>query len=259
MTPRSESGAAPLRRFLLESTPDDGEARLCDADLRHALSVVRLGIGDLLLGLDGRGAAWPLRVRAVERRRLELEVSGDVLREPQPGTEQAALPHVELAVCLPKSSRAESMFERLTQLGVGGLTPLVSARCESHARSLEPKRRARLERVANEACKQCIRLWSPPLAACQSLQDLLQAEPPGARALLDLGGGTGCAEWARSAQREGARHLTLIIGPEGGFTPEELALADTHGVRRVRLVGHVLRIETAAEAALAVCMQAWGE
>ena len=234
------------RRLFLDSPPGSGAPILAEGELHHALHVLRVEVGDDVIGLDGRGAAWPLRVVAAGRRALELAVAGEPRRAPAPGEEGAAGPWVELCVSLPKAGRAEEMLDRLTQLGCASLRPLVGERTPPHARELAASRRARLVRVAREACKQANRLWLPELATPLELGDLGALEPAGT-AVLDPLGARPLAAWI--AERRGGRRWRAIVGPEGGWTETELAALGRLGLERVRLAPHVLRIETAAELA----------
>ena len=258
--PRSRPDPAPLRRFLLAGDPEQGPPALQETEVPHALRVLRLGTGDRLLGLDGRGASWPLTVTAIGRGRLELAQCGPAEREPEPGTAGAPLEWVELALPLPRGARAESMLDRLAQLGLARLRPLVSERTGPHARELSSGRRARLERTMGEAMKQSGRLWPTRIEAPVPLAEVL-AFAAGARAVvLDgtdgvhsltaaLSAGRAAGPWTRAAP------LILLVGPEGGFSDDERSALELAGALPARLASATLRSETAAEAALAVASQ----
>ncbi len=239
------------RRFFLRTTPEDGEPELEPEEVDHVLRVLRMGVGDELIGLDGRGGAWPLTVRRAERRRIELASTGPAEREPRPGEPGAALPWIEAAVAFPKPPRAEDMVDRLCQLGVAAVTPLACER--SHPRTGGERQRQRLERVARAACKQAGRLWLPELGEPASPEAwleqrrearVLHLDPRAERSLPEL----------LSADAAHERPLALVVGPEGGFSPAEQELLDAAGALRGRLGPHVLRIATAAEAAAAVAV-----
>ena len=147
--PAGPVGGHP-RRFFLSRTPEEGEAELSPGEAGHALRVLRLGPGDEILGLDGRGRAWPLRIASTTGKRLSLVPAGPALVEPAPGEPGAPLPRIEVACPLPRAGRAEAMLDRLVQLGLAVLTPLVSERTAPGARRLAPNRLRRLERVIAE-------------------------------------------------------------------------------------------------------------
>ncbi len=249
---REERGGE--RWFFLE--PAGGrELRLVEEDERHALKVLRLEPGAVVVALDGAGAARRLELVAVERsgaRWRELEPAAE---EPEPGAAGAALPWVELAVAPPKGARADELVERLVQLGVGGITLLAPERTQGFARDAIPERLERWERLAREQLKQCHRLWLPKFTGPVEPTAHLKARPAALDLLLDpraerrLAQALADAPWGT---RE--RPLRLWIGPEGGWTPAELTALSEAGARAVGLTPTVLRIETAAEAAAAIAL-----
>jgi len=243
VSPRSgEPGSAPIRRFFLARSPAEGPPELLDEDREHALRVLRIRAGDRLIGLDGRGGSWPLVVRSADRGRLELEPAGEGRLDPAPGREGAALPWIEIAVPMPKGGRLEEMLDRLTQLGAAAIAELRPERSEPRPGILEG---ARVGRVLREACKQSGRTWLPELRPGPSAT-------AADRILLDASAETPLASWIRPGRWTSERPLTVLVGPEGGFTEEERAGFVAGGAVPVRLGPHVLRIETAAEAAMAV-------
>jgi len=252
--------AAPPRFFLAE-TPGARPPRLEESETLHALRVLRLAPGDACLGLDGRGRSWPLKVVAATRRELGLEVTGPEEHEPEAGGLGAPLPFIEVAVAFPRRPRAEEMLLRLTQLGAARITPLRAR--QSGPQSVPDPEDARWQRLLREACKQCRRLWVPELAAPLSPLELALARPGEGLALLDPEQGMGLDTWARSLRPAAdglgtrLRPIALAVGPEGGFDADERAAFFARGATAVRASPHVLRIETAAEAALAIAASAW--
>ncbi|MEM7306038.1 MAG: 16S rRNA (uracil(1498)-N(3))-methyltransferase [Planctomycetota bacterium] len=265
-------------RFFLQGHPEPGPPRLAEGEAVHATRVLRLRPGDPCVGLDGRGHAWPMRVAAVGRRDLGLELTGAPEHEPEPGTPGAPLPWIEVAVAWPRRPRAEEMLRRLTQLGVARITPLVARRSgpqsgprsdagdgkrggEGSSTPPEPGE-ARWLKLLQDACKQSRRAWLPDLGEARSPLELLLARPGAAVALLDPERGMSLDTWARSLAPDagcGTREhpIVLAVGPEGGFDAEERDAFHRKGATSVRLAPHVLRIETAAEAAMAVAATVW--
>jgi len=214
-------------------------------DVEHALRVLRLEAGDGFVALDGRGSAWPARVVAVRRRELEFVLDGALERAPEPGSSPRT---PELCVCVawPRPGPAEEMLDRLTQLGATRIVPLIAARSGPQVRERGAARRERLERILREALKQCGRRWLPTLAepvTVEAGRTLARGawllDPRAEGRLIDLA-------------REPRASETVWIGPEGGWTAEELEFLIQAGALPCRLADAVLRVETAAEAALAV-------
>jgi 16S rRNA (uracil1498-N3)-methyltransferase len=236
-----------VRRFFLAPARDDRSPELAPGDLEHALRVLRMQKGDRLVGLDGRGGSWPLEIASVGRGELSLVAAGEPRRDPRPGEKGAELPWIEVAVPWPKGGRVEEMLDRLTQLGAAAIAPLACARAGPHSGELPPSRRERFQRVLREACKQSGRTWMPVLRD----EDPTRAAGPSLDGvLLDPEAELTLPEWARG--RTSDRPILVLVGPEGGFTDEERAGFLARGALAARLGPHVLRVETAAEAATAV-------
>jgi 16S rRNA (uracil1498-N3)-methyltransferase len=242
------------RVFTLARTPAEGPPRLAAEDERHAVRVLRMRPGDTLLGFDGRGTAWPLRVVAAGRGGLDLEPCGEPITQPRPGADGAALPWIEVAVALPRGGRSEEMVARLVQLGAAALSPLVSERVQGPLREISPARLEHLRRAMRESCKQCRRLWLPELREPLPPSQLRGLHPEGDLLVLDPDSPKGILAWARERCADGAtarRPLVVVVGPEGGLTEAERADLRGAGAHEVRLGPYLLRIETAAEAAVA--------
>jgi 16S rRNA (uracil1498-N3)-methyltransferase len=226
-------------RFFLDAPPDAGRAVLTGDEARHLLRVLRAREGDEVIVFAGTGVAWPARVVRIGRDEVELAVGGPDSRAADPA------PALTIAVALPKGERQKWLVEKLTELGVSCLVPLVTDRGVAEA---TPAALARLRRTVIEACKQCGRNTLLEIATPATPAELLGRLDP--------------ATWPLVADPTGAPLVTLprpespggilaLVGPEGGFTCEEVAGAVAAGCAPVSLGPHVLRIETAAIAAAA--------
>jgi 16S rRNA (uracil1498-N3)-methyltransferase len=246
-----------LRRFFLATAPVEGRvAVLAPEEEQHARRVLRLRSGDRLEGIDGRGRAWELELGRADGRGIELRSLRELQPEPRPGEPGAHLPWIEVAASLPKGARSEELVGRLAQLGVARLIPFASVRSAEAAREFGGARRARLERIAAEALKQSGRLWALEIAEVQALEELcapagrelLLLSPSASERMFDW---TAARAQARASWSE-SQPLCLLAGPEGGFSAEERARLVARGARELWLGPHVLRIETACEAAAAI-------
>jgi 16S rRNA (uracil1498-N3)-methyltransferase len=161
----------------------------------------------------------------------------------------AALPlHLLLAVF--KFDHFEWAVEKATELGVARITPVLARRTEKHLALAAMKRAERWRRIALEASKQSRRTDVPEVAEPVSLKLALEREASAVRILLSETEQTTTLAAALAASQ--SSDIALAIGPEGGWTPEEMALFTQHKWQHVTLGPRILRAETAAIAAIAI-------
>jgi 16S rRNA (uracil1498-N3)-methyltransferase len=219
-------------RFFLAEPPSAGRGRLVGDEARHLIRVMRCRVGDEVVVFDGRGTSWRARVASIGRDEAVLEL-GAAAEEP---VAQAA--PVTLAVALPKGERQKWLVEKLTELGVARLVPLVTTRGVAEA---TPAAVERLGRGVIEACKQCGRDTLMAIAEPRTVAEVVgDHREEGRIVVADRAG----EPWSAAVTHD--RPVVVLVGPEGGFTAEELAAVDAAGGRRVSLGPNVLRIETAA-------------
>lgn len=209
-------------------------------EAHHAARVKRLEVGEPIELLDGHGAVARAEIAeivklgkkggwAVHARVVEID------RRPQPS------PALRLLSAAPKGPRLETMTDQLSQLGVAAWAPLYTKRSVVDPRE---GKLDRLTRVTLEAAKQCGRAWAMTIEPGERFSDTLA---PGV-ILADASG--------EPYEPTGDDALTLLVGPEGGWTDEELAAARAAGARVVGFGRHVMRIETAAVAAAGIVLDA---
>jgi 16S rRNA (uracil1498-N3)-methyltransferase len=226
-------------RFFLSTSPRDGRAVLDGDEARHLARVLRCAVGDPICVFDGTGTEWPARVASIARDQVIVELGEPVCDEPPPGV------RLTVAVALPKGERQKWLVEKLTELGTGRLVPLVTTRGVAEP---TPAAVERLRRGVIEACKQCGRRTLMEIGMPQSIGELVGARHPGSWIVVADPGAPPLAAGAASAR---GLAVIALVGPEGGFTPEEFAALDAAGIERVGLGPHVLRVETAAIAVAA--------
>jgi len=200
-------------------------------------------------------------VRSLRKGALELEPAGPAELVPAPGEEGSLLPWFEVAVAWPRRNRVEDMVGRLVQLGAAAIRPLTARqRGPEEVRDAEP----RLERVAREACKQCGRAWLPVFEDALGPAELARQRSKDSIAVLDPSGALPFDTWLRSLRPAPigpgtrAHPIVLVIGPEGGLAEDEREALLAAGASATWLAPHVLRVETAAEAAMAVAAAVHG-
>jgi 16S rRNA (uracil1498-N3)-methyltransferase len=219
-------------RFFCAGVAGDGCVVLEGDEARHLARVRRVAAGETVELFDGRGFATRAEVVAVGRDRVELRPVG------APLPDRAPLLQVSLATAVPKGERFDWLIEKATELGVQRLVPIVTQRSVVDPR---PAKLERLRRAVIEACKQCGRNHLMTIEPPRHWTDLL-TEPADGLRLLAHPEGLPLASWPRPGRD---RTAWLAVGPEGGFTEEEVAAARAAGWVVVGLGPSLLRIETA--------------
>jgi 16S rRNA (uracil1498-N3)-methyltransferase len=239
--------AVHVSERFFSSLPILGDRATLDGPEAHHLShVMRAATGDRVTLFDGSGAEFEAVVERMGRSAVELRVL-----ERREVDRELPFPLV-VGVALPKGDRQKWLVEKLTELGVTELAPLVTERgvAQSTAGALE-----RLQRTVIEACKQCGRNRLMRIAEPRTWSELISAPPTSesSRRLLAHPGGTPLAavdmKWPQPTQ--------LAIGPEGGLSDAEVSAATAAGWQAIDLGPRILRVETAAIAlAAAVALTA---
>lgn len=216
-----------------------------EEEARHARRVLRLVTGDLVVLLDGRGAWARAVVGGEQGRRLACRVLAVTQLPPRQ-------PELVVAAAMPKGQHADEMLAQLAQLGAHRFIPLQTERSVVHPRETKFERYRKMTRVA---AKQSGSPWVMAIDPQQSLASVL-AMSGGPWLLLDPGGERLPEVGVRLA---GVPRITLLVGPEGGWSDTEQALLLQAGALPWSIGPQVLRIETAAAAALAILVWALAE
>ena len=230
-----------------------GEALISDPDaLHHLVDVLRVGVGDRVECFDGQGRSYAGRIVRIERSALALAVD-ERREEPMPRVA------MRLAQALVRPDQFEWAIQKSTELGVAEILPMVTSRTRVRVpRHGGTERLARWRRIIEAAAAQCGRASLPVIAAPQAFEDVLKTA--GARYVLLptlAEAGHPLGDHAAAVQRAG--EVMIMIGPEGDFSPEEVALAKARGAHPVTLGRARLKSETAAVVTLAVLQHLIGE
>ncbi|MCX5869458.1 MAG: 16S rRNA (uracil(1498)-N(3))-methyltransferase [Deltaproteobacteria bacterium] len=238
-----------MRRFFFEPTDRNGdEVRLPETESRHISKSLRLHVGSQVHLFDGTGMRYLAEITNIGR-----QVIARILAADDDQQEEGASLHVGQALL--KNAKMDFVVEKCTELGVATFTPFVSSRCQGKNDDEERggKRQQRWQRIVESACKQCSRPRPMELKNATSLAGLCSSagqEPHTLRLLF----------WEE--EKETSLHdlppfadynqIHLLLGPEGGFSKEEVEFASRTGYQSISLGPRILRAETATVAAIAI-------
>ncbi|MFD6970975.1 16S rRNA (uracil(1498)-N(3))-methyltransferase [Streptomyces sp. NPDC059949] len=239
--------------FVVEEVPAGAEFVLDGPEGRHAVSVKRLNPGEAVVLTDGRGGWAEAVVKAAEGKdRLVVAVSSA-------GREQEPPVRITVVQALPKGDRGELAVETMTETGVDAIVPWQASRCITQWRGDRgAKSLAKWRATAREAGKQSRRVRFPEVAEAMSTKQVA-ALLAGADLAMVLHEDRDTPSGAlATAELPASGSVVLVVGPEGGVSPEELAVFAEAGAHPYRLGRSVLRTSTAGTAATAVLLARTG-
>ena len=247
---RSKEGAA-LPRFFISDDQISGESIIITGDdARHISRSLRMRTGESITLCDGCGRDYFCTVKSITDETVvcAIERTESSLSEPSV--------KVTLYQGLPKGDKLDTIIKKCTELGVVKIVPVMMSRCVSRPDDKKnDKKTARWQKIAEEAAKQSGRGIIPKIESVISFDELIRRVGLHKKTIVFY---ENSREPFSEILQNASDDIAIIIGPEGGFEPEEIeALADS-GANQATLGGRILRTETAGMAALAAIMFATG-
>ena len=220
-------------------------------EARHCRDVLRCREGDRIVVFNGAGVEAEARIAAFPgKREARLDPVSITRSDPLPTA-------LVLGQAVPKGKNMDLIVQKATELGVSRIVPLLSERTVVQFNEQEAeKKREKWERVAIEACKQCGQNWLPEILAPMAVGRYLSAAGPvnerELRLMAALFGNARPLKTVLDGLPRSPESATILIGPEGDFTPAELSLAVNAGYQPLSLGPIILRSETAAIYAVSI-------
>ncbi len=218
---------------------------------RYVGRVLRLRSGDALTVFDGSGGEYPATIGTITKQELNLSVGEHIARSAE------SLLRIRLVQGVSRGERMDIVVQKATELGVQRISPVLT---DFSVVKLEPdraaKRRDHWQKIAQSACEQCRRNIVPAIDAPQSLLDWFGDNAGSDKLQLILRAN---ARDSMPAIDMPGSDLTILIGPEGGFSEAEYERATVAGLKAVRLGPRIMRTETAALAAISIAQATWGD
>ena len=234
------------RRRWIADEVSGNRASLTGAHADHLARVLRARVGNEF-DIVANGVLHRGRVAEIRDRRVEFEL-GEVIPP------ESAPVQLTLVLAIFKFDRMEWAIEKCTELGVSRMVPVVASRTDAHLASAAPKRVERWRRIALQASEQSRRRSPPEIPNPIRLRDIVAVS---AKLKIVLSEAEDQCQ-LREIHLAGEDEVLLAIGPEGGWTGEELEMFEKQGWLAASLGPTILRAETAAMAATAITMASLG-
>ena len=227
------------------------EGCITGEDAKHIAKVLRMKVGDGLTVCDTKGYDYDCMIEEIGAGEVRLKVLSVAPSQTEPSVQ------VHLYQAMPKADKLETIVQKAVELGAASITPVMTRRCVSRpdTKSMD-KKLVRYNRIALEAAKQCGRGVVPPVQPLLELPQALEQMQKTGCPILFYENATAPAK--QILAKAGASEITVLIGAEGGFDEDEVALAKEHGCHVLSLGKRILRCETAPLAALTVIMYETG-
>ncbi|MCF8127305.1 MAG: 16S rRNA (uracil(1498)-N(3))-methyltransferase [Deltaproteobacteria bacterium] len=245
-----------LRRFLVEDPEiENGFCVITGREAHHMSRVLRMGRGDALILLDGKGGRFLAQIQSVSSNAVKVQIKKTLDSAPPFNLE------ITLCQAVIKSASMDYLIQKTSELGVTRISPFFSSRSVVHLKGdRQQKKQKRWKDIAQGAAKQCNRDIPADMGPILSFDNQLASmeKIPGLKVML----------WEKEASQDlkgllkdhdpsGA--FTGMVGPEGGFTPEEATKAQQAGFIPVSMGKRILRAETAALVLVAIVQYEWGD
>ena len=237
-------------RLYTQQTLDVGSMVSMDKDAaRYLSSVLRMTSGQMLNLFNGDGGEYIAEVASLSKNQVTVSI-----KESLPNDRESLL-KIHLVIGISRGERMDWVIQKATELGVHIITPIFTERTEVKlAGSRLEKRLVHWQQVSIIACEQCLRNVVPTINSAVSLQQCLGTHDGGLKIVLHHR-----TERPLTELQNTNNHVTILVGPEGGLSDDEITLAEFNGYNAVKLGPRVLRTETAPLAAISILQSLWGD
>lgn len=236
------------RIYTTQTLTTGSTVQLADEAAHYVGKVLRLRVGDALALFNAVDGEHLAEVVAVEKRGVSVQ-----LHSVMQNSADSSLP-IHLGLGISRGERFDYAVQKATEAGVTTIIPLLTERCEVKLKSERVDNRlSHWSKIAISACEQSGRCHVPEIAAPTTLKEWLAQSRSGECFVLDHRGTAGFPTIATPES------VTLLVGPEGGLSDEEVNAAQLNGFQTVKLGPRVLRTETAPVIAISLAQHLWGD
>lgn len=228
----------------------NSEVTLGSGAFNHAIKVLRMEINDPLTVFNGDGNDYQAVITSIQKKSADIRVTGIQKKDNESPI------RIHLGQVLSRGDKMDFTVQKSVELGVNVITPLVSERCGVKLNDERcQKKQETLQKIVISACEQCGRAVIPEVRPLMSLEEFLQENTADDELRVTM---NPYAD-TRFKDLPQAGSYRLLVGPEGGFTDEEVKLSIKSGYRDVLAGPRILRTETAALVAISIIQSCFGD
>lgn len=238
-----------INRLFIASDLNPGQTLTLPPDAAHYLRhVLRLKPGHTLILFNGKGGEYTATLSQCQKTKTTLTIN-----DHQPIERESPL-NLTLAQAIAKPEHMDYAIQKAVELGVTTIIPLLTERSVPIEKHRIPKREQHWQKIIQSACEQCGRNRLPDLQPTQTLTHWLSQPQTGTKLLFIPD-----AQNSLSSLKPQTQTITLLIGAEGGLTPEEIQMTQQKDYQPITLGPRILRTETATIITIALCQSGWGD
>jgi len=244
-----------MRRFFVHPEALNQKAGLISgSDAKHIIKVLRLKESDRLFLFDGRGYDYEAEIVRVSPEKVEVNVLKKFPSKSEP------VVHITVAQALLKDRKMDDIIRQVTELGILRWIPFPAHRSVSRLdRRRLSSRMERWERIAKESLKQCGRNKTPAIISAHSFEAMLSLSENSDMKIVFWENATAALTDFKCLHEKPVQHIFMGIGPEGGFTEEEIEKATVCGFRTLSLGPRILKSDTATVSACTLMQYLYGD
>jgi 16S rRNA (uracil1498-N3)-methyltransferase len=238
-----------IPRIYIDQPLAIAESVLLNENASHYLSkVLRMQEGRELIVFNGKGGEYCAQINELGKKQVSIQVN-----QFHQDNRQSSL-DLHLAIGVSRGERMDWVLQKATELGVTQIIPLITERTEVKIKGeKQDKKMQHWQQIIVSACEQCQRNLLPILQEPQAIDDWLKTVSTDCRFVLHHRNDQCLSKSAVP------KSITLLIGPEGGLSEEEITLAENKEFQSLRLGPRILRTETAPVAAISLVQYLWGD
>ncbi len=227
----------------------DNQVNISGSDYKHIAKVLRLKQGNEITLFDETGTEYLGEITRINSRKIMISISGTK------SVETESKLSITLLQGIPKGDKMDIIIEKATELGVKEIVPVVTERSQiRHTQKIQ-----RWQRIASESLKQCRRFIAPKIHGVVNFEQALKNNINGQlRIILHKKNQDKLKNKIKNTSQH-TDNITVLVGPEGGFSNEEVATAEESGFIQIGLGPRILRTETAAIAIISILQFEYGD